>query len=60
MDRRSVAAHPWHDLEIGNYSLHFSSWQGSHISSSDVLGVGKPGDAFALQDILLALWDIFS
>ncbi len=60
MDRRSVAAHPWHDLEIGNYSLHFSSWQGSQSSSSDVLGVVKPGDAFALQDILLALWDIFS
>jgi hypothetical protein len=54
MDRRSVAAHPWHDLEIGNYSLHFSSWQGSHSSSSDVLGIVKPGDAFALQDIFVS------
>ena len=23
MERRSVAAHPWHDLEIGNF---FSAW----------------------------------
>jgi hypothetical protein len=28
MDRRSVAAHPWHDLEIGNYSLHSAADRG--------------------------------
>ncbi|KAG5083743.1 hypothetical protein JHK84_053781 [Glycine max] len=41
MTRRSVAAHPWHDLEIGNYVFFRNAGPGAPIIFNCVIEIGK-------------------